>query len=201
MVVVIVRLDRKAERTRQGDLDATIGVGLQELQVTDLNGQPAPNRADHTWHQRCTSRWSADLGGVVQVQAIERCREAVRIALAAYLAIGDDVDAGQFHAANRQQGCVVLRPGEVRLWNAPHLCHSHTRYPALGQLRTIDQPVGLRVTADDGGREEPGCRNAHHDSLMDGRSCAGSPRPVEVLVYVLTHLSGLRPHNRRGSTR
>ena len=46
---------------------------------------------------------------VVDVDAVERGGEAVRVALAAHLAVGDDVDAGALHVADREQRRVVLR--------------------------------------------------------------------------------------------
>ena len=47
--------------------------------------------------------------GVVQVDPVERGGEAVGVALAAHLAVGDDVDAGAFHVADGDQGGIVLR--------------------------------------------------------------------------------------------
>ena len=46
---------------------------------------------------------------VVDVDAFERGRETVGIAFAPHLAVGDDVDAGALHVADRDQRGVVLR--------------------------------------------------------------------------------------------
>ena len=46
--------------------------------------------------------------GVLEIDALQRGGEAVRVALAANLAVGDDVQAGAFLIANGEQGGVVL---------------------------------------------------------------------------------------------
>ena len=66
--------------------------------------------------------------GVVDVDAFERGREAVGIALAPHLAVGDDVDAGALHVADRDQGRVVLRLFEESAGDAPHLRRAHARH-------------------------------------------------------------------------
>ena len=52
---------------------------------------------------------ASDLAGMLGVDAFQREGEAVGVALAADLAVGDDVDAGALHVADRQDGAVVLR--------------------------------------------------------------------------------------------
>ena len=90
---------------------------------------------------------------VVVVDAVERGGEAVGVALAAHLAVGDDVDAGALHVADREERGVVLRLLEVRLRDAPQLVHAHARHHGR-EHGAVDQPVGLRVAADDGGRQQ-----------------------------------------------
>ena len=47
--------------------------------------------------------------GIVDVDALERGGEAVRVALAAHLAVGDDVEPGALLVADGEQRRVVLR--------------------------------------------------------------------------------------------
>ena len=58
---------------------------------------------------------------VVEVEPLERVGEAVRVALAPDLAVGDDVDAGVLHVADREQRRVVLRLLEPARVDAPEL--------------------------------------------------------------------------------
>ena len=51
--------------------------------------------------------------GIVDVDALERGREAVRIALAADFAVGHDVEPGPLLRLDRDDRRVVLRLGEV----------------------------------------------------------------------------------------
>ena len=51
--------------------------------------------------------------GIVDVDTFERGREAVGIAFAPHLAVGDDVEPGLLLRADRQQGRVVLRGFEM----------------------------------------------------------------------------------------
>jgi len=90
----------------------------------------------------------------VDIDALERGREAVGIAFAPHLAIGDDVEPGAFLGADRQQGGVVLRLLQERLLDAPQLLRPHPRREPAAQLLPVDQPVGLRPGADQAGRQQ-----------------------------------------------
>ena len=91
---------------------------------------------------------------MVDVHALERRREPVGVALAADLAVREDVQPDPLEVADRQRRGVVLRRGEERLGHAPQLLRAHARGKRAAQLLAVDQPVRLRVTADDGGRQE-----------------------------------------------
>ena len=95
-----------------------------------------------------------DTGGVVVVDAQKRGGEPIGIAFAAYLAVGNDVDAGAFHVADGEDGGVILRLLEIRLRNAPHFTQSHSRHDMLAQHFPVDEPIGLRVTSHDGCRQQ-----------------------------------------------
>ena len=56
---------------------------------------------------------------LIDVDAFERGREAVRVAFAADFAVGDDVEPGVFLRLDREHGRVVLRLGEKGLRDAP----------------------------------------------------------------------------------
>src|SRR6266571_3215891 len=86
-----------------------------------------------------------------EIDALERRRELVEVALAALLAVGDDVDAGGLHVAHRETHGVVLRFFEVRLGDAPHLAHADAGDGARLEPRVVHQPGRLGVAADDRG--------------------------------------------------
>ena len=87
--------------------------------------------------------------GIVDVDPFERGGEAVRIAFAPDLAVGDDVEPRLFLQLDRQHRRVVLRLGETGLRDAPQLLRPHARRKAAGELRPVDQPFGLGVGADE----------------------------------------------------
>src|SRR2546422_3750339 len=57
--------------------------------------------------------------GMVDIDAFERGGEAVGIAFAPDLAVGDDVEAGPLLRPDGEQRGVVLRLGEIGLGNPP----------------------------------------------------------------------------------
>ena len=86
--------------------------------------------------------------GIVDVDAFERGGEAVGIAFAPHLAVGDDVEAGALLVADGEQRGVILRLLEKFRRDAPQLLGAHARRKPAGELLAVDQPVGLRVGAD-----------------------------------------------------
>ena len=115
----------------------------------DLHRLPAADRADHPRHDLDTARRArGNLRRVVAVHAVERGGETVGVALAPHLAVGDDVDAGALLVADREQGGVVLRLLEPGRLDAPQLARASARRNDLRQAPAVDQPVGLRVAAD-----------------------------------------------------
>src|SRR5690242_16714263 len=87
---------------------------------------------------------------IVEVDAVEGGREAVAVALAPHLAVGDDVDVRGFHVGDRKPSRIVLRLFEVRLGDAPQLAGAHSGRQAVAEPLAVDQPRGLRIAADDG---------------------------------------------------
>ncbi len=101
-----------------------------------------------------TSRLPVRLPGPLGIDAGERVREAVGVALAAHLAVGDDVDARAFHIADRQKRRVVLRLLEPELGHAPDLLRADARRKASAQQVAVDEPIGLRMAPDHRGRQD-----------------------------------------------
>src|SRR5438132_13333436 len=85
--------------------------------------------------------------GMVDMDAFGRGGEAVGIAFAPDLAVGDDVEAGPLLRPDGEQRGVVLRLGEIGLRNAPQLFSTHARRKAPGKLFPVDQPFGLGITS------------------------------------------------------
>ena len=75
------------------------------------------------------------IGRLVVVDAVERGGEAVGVALAAHLAVGDDVDAGLLHVADGEDRGVVLRLLQIRLLHAPELVQAHARHAGFRAVR------------------------------------------------------------------
>src|SRR5262249_29166850 len=90
---------------------------------------------------------------IVDVDAFERGGEAVRIALAPDLAVGDDVEPGLLLRADGEHRAIVLCLRQVRLGHAPELARAHARREAARELLAVDQPLGLRIAADERGRK------------------------------------------------
>ena len=120
-VVLVDGLLRHRERTRQRDLDRLVGVRAQKLDVADLDGLAPLDRARHDRHRNLVAGAAHDLAEPLAVDAVERVRELVRVAFAADLAVGDDVDAGALLLADRDERRVVLRLLEPLGRHAPDL--------------------------------------------------------------------------------
>lgn len=72
----------------------------------------------------------------------------VGVALATDLSVGDEVDAGPLHRPDRKLGRVVLRLRKQRRRDPPQLRSAHARHLA-GERDSVDQPIRLRIAADD----------------------------------------------------
>ena len=171
--MVVLGLLRHRERPRHGDLDAALGHGAQELHVADLDRPRAPDRPDDARHRVLVAGPIEGDAGLVEVDALERGREAVRVALAAHLAVGDDVDTGSLHVLHRQPRRVVLRLLEVLLGHAPELARAHARRQPGAEALAVDQPVGLRIAPDD--RRDEG---SHRRTSLRTRSPSGNGEDV-----------------------
>src|SRR5262245_15254211 len=82
---------------------------------------------DHARHDLARAVPPLDLGWIVDVDAAERVGEAVEVALAPNLAVGDDVDAGGLLHAYSLRRRIVLSFLEIRLLDTPDLFQSDAR--------------------------------------------------------------------------
>src|SRR5258706_902270 len=117
---------------------------------------PAPDFPGDARQRDRMPRAVETLARVVDVDTLQRGGEAVGIALAADFAVGDDIDARLLLRADRQQRGVILRLREPGVRDAPQLLRAQARREALAELVAVDQPVGLRGTADQRGRKKQG---------------------------------------------
>jgi hypothetical protein len=139
----------------QRDLREAVGVGAEEAHVAQLHRLPPADRADHARHRRRLAVAADDDGRRVHVDAVECDGEAVRVALRAHLAIGDDVDSRALHVADGDQGGVVLRALQRILRDAPDLLQPHARDDTVADEDVaVHQPGRLRVAADHRGRQQ-----------------------------------------------
>jgi hypothetical protein len=104
-------------------------VGAQEFDIAHLDRPQPADRANDARHDDGAVGAPAHRRRVVEIDPREGGHKAVRIAFAVDLAVGDDVDAGSLHVADRQPGRIVLGGFEPGLGQAPQLAgaHSHRR--------------------------------------------------------------------------
>ena len=162
-VVVVVRLCRQAEWTGQGDFHAAVRVGAQKLQIAHFHRTATPDRTDHAGHDRATPGGAEEVGGVLRIQPIQRGGEPIGVALAAHLAVGDDVDASALQVADREQRGVVLRlaPDRVRLpATAPPRARAARRARPSLPDRSASQAAGSCRRPSSAAAQAPVCRRA-----------------------------------------
>ena len=129
------------------------GERSQELGVAHLHRAGAPDLAHDPRHGVRMPGPVERRPGLVEVEPLERVREVVRIALAADLAVRDDVDPRLLHVPHGEPRRVVLRLDEPGLVHAPELVRGNPRREPPGELLAVDQPVRLGVAADHCRRE------------------------------------------------
>ena len=76
----------------------------------------------------------------------------VGIALAALLAVADDVDAGTLLVADGEDRGIVLGRFQVFRADQPEVAGAHPRH-LLGKFRPVDQPFRLRIGTNEAGRQ------------------------------------------------
>ena len=128
LVELVLGLLAHGERAGQGDLGGAVGILAQEFHVVQFDRAAALDLADHARHRRLRPVSRGDNGGIIGIDAVKRGRKAVGIAFAADFAVGDDVDAGAFHVADRDDGGVVLRFLQMLRRQPPHRMHARARH-------------------------------------------------------------------------
>src|SRR5207302_1485299 len=83
----------------EGDLDLAVGVGAKKFDIAHLDRVHSADRADDPRHDNGAARTPLHRRRVLEIDAGKCRRKSVRVALAADLAVGDDVDAGALHAS------------------------------------------------------------------------------------------------------
>src|SRR6185436_17552757 len=125
-----------------------------ELEIADLDRVPSANRTDHARRGiRVPAAIDGD-PGPIEIDAVERGGEAVRVALASLLAVREDVEARALLVADREQGRVVLRLLQQLGRNPPELLRADPRRKPARQPGAVDQPLGLRVGTHQGRGQE-----------------------------------------------
>src|SRR5712691_2242088 len=132
--------------------------------------------------------------GIVGVHAFERGGEAVGVALAPDLAVGDDVQARFLLRADREPRRVVLRLLEERFGDAPQLLCAHPGRKAPGELLPVDQPLGLRVTPYQRGRKQHAQGFSPWNSFSRPSLIPGLPsyRKMSAVAKVSLKFSGMK---------
>src|SRR5208337_3064816 len=147
-IKVVLRLLAHREGAGRRHLDFAIRVAAQEFQILDLDRVLATDLADDARNGIGMAGAVEGDAGIVDVDPFERRREPVRTAFAPDFAVGDDVQPRLFLQFDREHRRVVLRLGEIRLGDPPQLLRPHAGRKAAGELGPVDQPLGLRVGAD-----------------------------------------------------
>src|SRR5882672_5608360 len=169
-VVVGLRLLAHGEGTGHGHFHRLLRVGAQKLQVLDLYGVPPADLSDDARHR------------VGMPRAVE-CRSRV-----------DDVQSRFLLGADREQRRVLQRLGEKRLGDAPQLFRAHARRKAPGELLPVDQPLRLRVAADERGRKQHAQGFSPWNSFSRPSLVPGLPsyRKMSAVAKVSLKFSGIK---------
>ncbi len=145
LVEIVLGLLRHRERPGHGHLHGPVGVGLQELQVADLDRMLAADRPDHARHRVRVAAAVEGRAGIVDVDPLERRREPVRVALAPHLTVGHDVEPRELLVADGEDRRVVLCLLQPLRRDSPELRRADAGREPAGEPLSVDQPVRLRV--------------------------------------------------------
>ena len=153
-IVLVLGKPHHGEGARHGDLDRPTGDGAQMLDVAHLDRLGAADLANDARDDLAGLVAAFDFGRIVDVDSVERRREAVEVAFAPDLAVRNDVEAGRLLRAHRLFGGVVLRFLEKRLGHAPDRLEPDARRLTRQHDLPVHQPVRLRQAADNRGRHQ-----------------------------------------------
>ena len=145
LVEIVMGLLRHGVRARNGDFDAAVRIGAQKLDVANFDGVLAADLRNDARHVVQLARARHHLRGIIEIDSFERGGEAIGVALAANFAVRDDVEAGAFLSANRENRGIVLRLFEKFGRDTPKIGGADARRQAVRKLGAIDQPIGLGI--------------------------------------------------------
>ena len=147
-VVVDLRLLRHCERPWHRHLDASLCVTAQELKIAHADRVAPADFSNHPGHGIRMTAAIQRHAGIVEVDTVEGGRKAVRIAFAADLSVGDDVEPRILLGFDGNERRVVLGFSQMRLGHPPQLPRTHPWRKAPGKAFAINQPVGLWIATD-----------------------------------------------------
>ena len=173
-VVVVLGLLGHRERPGDRDLGQPVGVRAQELGVADQD-RPRARRSspDDPRHRERVAVAVQRLARVVDVDPVERHHDAVGVALAPLLAVGDDVQAGRSWSRIAISVAASWASSRKALLDAPEVGGANPRGLAPPQLLAIEQPLRLRVG--------PHEARKHRAGTFSYRRCVGAQREGERL--------------------
>jgi len=126
----------------------------QELHIAHRDRTQPPNAPDDPRHERRLAGAADDGARIIEVDTFERGRKPVEVALAPHLAVRHDIDAGALLIANGNQCGIVLCLLERLGSDPPQLAHPDPRRRIRGEHRPVNQPVRLRIRADERCRKQ-----------------------------------------------
>jgi hypothetical protein len=129
------------------------------LQIAQLDRMLAPDLSGHARNRNRLAAAVECRAVIFDVDTFERSGEPVGIALAPLLTVCNDVEAGAFLVLDRENCCLVLSGFERFRIDQPEIVHPDPRHH-LREPRAIDQPIRLRIGANERGRKELGWHRA-----------------------------------------
>ena len=125
-----------------------IGIGPQKRNVANLY-RTAPSDLPTTRGTGfgLTAAVQSD-SGIINIDAIERCCEAVGVAFSPHFAVGNDIEPRPFLVADGKKGRVVLSLFQPFRRNAPQFLGSNPWRKATGEFGAVNQPIRLGIASN-----------------------------------------------------
>ena len=148
LVEVVLCLLCHCESAGHSYFDFALSILAQEREISDLYRISSANLAHHPRNRIGMSAAVQRRSRIVDVDAFKSSREAVRVALSAHLAVGNEIEARALLISDRKYRGVILRFFQKLRRNAPKLFGANSRWEATSKLGAIDQPVRLRIASN-----------------------------------------------------
>ena len=91
---------------------------------------------------------------VINVYAVQCRGNSIGVTLTPDFSICDDIQTRILLGSDGQKGRILHGFFKIRLFNSPKFFGSYSGRKTARQLRSIDQPIGLRITANNGGGKQ-----------------------------------------------